>query len=302
MASIVAEAERAEGACPHIATPAAPVLVYGCSPAEAAQEAIQWADQAVDARGHKLRKDALCLLGGVVSMPSGTDPKTWARFKKDTVTWLKKEYGDTLKSVVEHTDEAHPHIHFYAVPKAGKRFDDLHDGLRAAREVNIVRGNRKATQEEKRSYKKSGDLAYANAMRSWQDRFQASVGRRYGLARIGPRKRRLTRAEWQATQAEARARAEAIRELDTHREALLKLHSETMERRFSVKEHEEKLKEREEVFQKNARRIGPALSSLSKEDQEAAFAAFFAAAERAKNRPQTRPTDLGRDKPQDRGR
>ena len=49
--------------------------------------------------------------------------KDWPRFREATVAWLKQQYGERLRSVVEHTDEAHPHLHFYAVPLPGERFE-----------------------------------------------------------------------------------------------------------------------------------------------------------------------------------
>ena len=42
-------------------------------------------------------------------------------------------------------------------------------------------------------------------MRATQDDFANRVGQRFGLARIGPGRRRLTRAQWQAEQAQAEA-------------------------------------------------------------------------------------------------
>ena len=110
--------------------------------------------------------------------------------------WLKEKYGDNLRCVVEHQDESHPHIHFYCVSKKGQSFDDLHEGKRAQKELK--KKNPKATKQEQ-------NIAFAEAMRATQDDFSNRVGQRFGLARLGPGRRRLTRAQWQAEQAQAEA-------------------------------------------------------------------------------------------------
>lgn len=45
-----------------------------------------------------------------------------------TVDFLREKYGDKLFSVVEHLDESHPHIHFYAVDFENLNAKMLHDG------------------------------------------------------------------------------------------------------------------------------------------------------------------------------
>ena len=107
-----------DGYCGHVENPQPPVQVYGCSPREAANRAANWAGQAKDAKGRKLRCDAPCLLAGVLSYPRAGDD--WDSFKEASVRWLKGKYGDNLVSVIEHQDEAHPHLHFYAVPAPGQ--------------------------------------------------------------------------------------------------------------------------------------------------------------------------------------
>jgi hypothetical protein len=63
----------------------------------------------------------------------------YTAWQKDTVSWLRKEYGENLKTVVTHLDGSHPHIHFYAVPKPepGGRMslDSIHRGRAAAAEA-----------------------------------------------------------------------------------------------------------------------------------------------------------------------
>lgn len=202
--NVLAEADRKPGNCPHIdpeklADPAlAPARIYGLKLDKVEAEANAWAEQAKDAQGRNLRKDGHCLIGGVVSLPNDTPPGDWQRFKNDAVKWLKSEYGERLRSVIEHKDESHPHLHFYAVPEAGKGFASLHPGQQAARKAKAA-GLKKGEQNE----------AYKNAMREWQDKFSRDVGQHHGLARIGPGQRRLTRGEWKQEQKQAKALQQA---------------------------------------------------------------------------------------------
>jgi hypothetical protein len=185
--SIVAEASRVSGSVPHIQNPQSPVHLYG-APLEDLEAACDtWASTIKDTRGHKLRKDALCLLAGVISARAGIESETWNKIKEDSITWLRKKYGDRLKTVVEHVDENNPHIHFYCIPLAGERFDQIHDGKR---EVAAFKGRTKGQQ----------NAAYQQAMRKWQDEFSADVGVPNGMSRFGPRKRRLSRAAWKQEQ------------------------------------------------------------------------------------------------------
>ena len=91
------------------------------------------------------------------------------------MAWLREQYGERLRSVVEHTDEAHPHLHFYAVLPAGERFEVLHPGRQAASE--------KARQGAKKG---AQNAAYKQAMVGWQDGFQRAVAAHFGLTRRGP--------------------------------------------------------------------------------------------------------------------
>lgn len=190
---VVAEAERAPSAAPHVANPKPPIRLHGCSPSEAAERAKTWAEGVRDSKGRKMRKDGLCLAAGVISMPDEMR-KDWPRYREAVVRWLKKQYGDRLLSVVDHQDENHPHLHFYAVARDGESFDRLHPG-RTAAAAAAARGADKKTQR----------VEYMNAMRAWQDDFSRECAANFGLARLGPGRRRLSRAEWKREQAQAKA-------------------------------------------------------------------------------------------------
>lgn len=74
--------------------------------------------------------------------------------------WLQTEFGEHLRSVAEHTDEVHAHLHFCVVNPDGGNVKHLHPGFRAAKDAQ--------TPKEQR-------LAYNTAMRAFQDRFWEHV-------------------------------------------------------------------------------------------------------------------------------
>lgn len=189
---ILEEQARKKEACPHIADPKNPTLIYGIPPMEILPIVEKWAENTTDAKGRKLRKDGLCALVGVASLPQEMEAD-FSRFAKDTAEWLKKRYGERLKSIVFHDDEAHPHLHFTVVPLIGEKFDDIHDGY-------------KASKQAKQEGKKKGEqnLAYIKAMRSLQDEFSEKVAMSHGLTRLGPGRRRLTRAQWNTEKKQAK--------------------------------------------------------------------------------------------------
>lgn len=192
---VIAEARREPGHCNHVQEPQKPNVLFGdIDQVEAQAEA--WAEQAKDAKGRKLRADGLCLLGGVVSLPRDQE-KHWNSFRKLVMEYLHQTYGERLKAVVEHQDEAHPHVHFYVVPKHGERFEAIHEGRAAAAHAKAS-GQLKGFQNE----------AYKQAMRAFQDDFSLKVGQPFGLTRLGPGRRRLTRKAWHAEQKQAKALAE----------------------------------------------------------------------------------------------
>jgi len=191
---VIAEARRDAGNFPHVPNAQPPSVLLG-NLDQVAEEVDAWADSMTDAKGRKLRKDAQCLLAGVISLPR-EEEANWDKFKASAIEWLKEKYGDRLRCVVEHQDESHPHFHFYCIAKQGERFETVHDGKAAALEAK-AKGLLKGEQ----------NTAYIGAMRTLQDDFSSKVGQRYGLARLGPGRRRLTRAQWKAEQAQAKALA-----------------------------------------------------------------------------------------------
>ena len=140
-------------------------------PSQAVKRAEQWAAQAKDLRGSKLRQDGLCILAGVVSI-GADDLEKWDEYKKAVIADLLAQHGDRLHSVVEHNDEAYPHLHYYIVPKDGEEFNKLHPGLAAKFEAKHAKKN---TSEQ--------NIEYKAAMVNFQTNFFERVSRKFGMLR-----------------------------------------------------------------------------------------------------------------------
>ena len=192
------EAERIPHACEHVESPRPPTLVYGVMPSQAVAEATAWGDQATegrDKRRTKLRSTSPVIAAGVISLPSSMID-VWPAYRDEAVEALKERYGDRLRSVVEHLDEAHPHMHFYLVPKPGEQFGAVHEGYQARNE------------ERKKGPGAKVRTAYQDAMKGWQDWLFERVSAQFGLLRLGPKRERLSRQEYMRQQDLAKAKAE----------------------------------------------------------------------------------------------
>lgn len=222
------EASRRPIASVHVADPKPPTVIFGVGVDEVRQmhDAAAAAAMTPGARG-KLRKVASTqktLHTVVASHPytveevradsrKATEVREWER---RTVAWLRDQYGPALKSVLRHTDEKHWHIHAYVLPTHDPelRAGLYHPGVVAKKAVKAA-GTREG--EDGKALNKRADAAYKAAMRDWQDSYHETVATPCGLTRLGPARRRLTREEWKAEQAQARAlqnaveRAEAVK-------------------------------------------------------------------------------------------
>lgn len=222
------EASRKPIASVHVAEPKPPTLIYGVGVDEVRQMHNEAAAAAMTpgARG-KLRKIASTqktLHTVVASHPYTVDEvradqkkaKEVRDWERRTVAWLKEQYGPALKSVVRHTDEKQWHIHSYVLPTHDPelRAGLYHPGVVAKKAVKAA-GRRDG--EDGKALNKRADVAYKTAMRDWQDSYHETVAVPCGLTRLGPARRRLTREEWKAERAQARAlqnavdRAEAVK-------------------------------------------------------------------------------------------
>ena len=173
-ADIIGEALRDEGHCPHVENPEPPRYLIG-SEAEtrAMLERInENASKYRDPVGRKMREDAAVLLAGVASFPRAEaekDPELYARWESLTVAYLQGKYGDNLRAVVMHNDEEHSHLHFYVYSDTEVNAKMLHDGHKNA--------------SRKGSYKAG--------VQAFQNEYFEKVASRCGMARTGPKRRRL---------------------------------------------------------------------------------------------------------------
>ncbi|OCJ63475.1 hypothetical protein A6U97_13400 [Agrobacterium tumefaciens] len=213
---VMSEARRDPVASVHVTNPSSPVVVYGSTIDEV--EAMHDAAAAVattavkGGKPRKLRQDHKTLHTVIASHPFTmeevrADPaklREAEEWERRTIGWLRSQYGDDLKSVVRHEDESHFHIHAYIVPTDDPEMRALrhHPGVVAKRAM-MAAGPSEG--EDNKALSKKADAAYKSAMRSWQDAYHDAVGVPCGLARLGPQRRRLTRAEWQAEQTQAKA-------------------------------------------------------------------------------------------------
>jgi len=168
------------------------------SRAEACQVTLQ------NGRVRKIRTDQNTLATVVLSFPAelaSADPEAVKDWERRSVAWLRKEFGDSLCSVVRHVDEKHPHLHGFLLDVGPEmRAMSLHPG-HVAKTSAIAAGDDN----------KGGDRAYRQAMREWQDRYWRDVGLACGLARLGPGRRRLSRQEWRQEQSAHRAVRTAVK-------------------------------------------------------------------------------------------
>ncbi|WP_156419907.1 plasmid recombination protein [Aureimonas sp. N4] len=216
------EAARKLDACAHVTAPQPPEVVHGVDIDRVRllhdEQAAAARTVPVGGKARAIRKDQNTLLTVVASHPAqmsdvrcqpstATDVAAW---EARTVAWLRDLYGDALLSVVRHVDESHPHLHAFIVPSDPElRAARLHPGSEAKR-----RATAEAAAGDGAAANKAGDRAYRQAMREWQDSYWHFVGLPSGLARLGPGRRRLTRAAWQAEQTAAAA-LKTARELGT---------------------------------------------------------------------------------------
>lgn len=191
VSDIAGEAMRVAENSPHVKDPSPPVIVFGIDAFQVVAEAEKRAEASKDVIGRKIRMDTPIMLSGVGSHPIPVselvDPDKLAQYefwKLETVKFLQKKYGENLLSVIEHTDEKFPHLHFYVVPETGVGFNakKLHDGFKAGEAA----GKNSPLQK----------TLYSDAMRAFQDAYHVQVGVKCGQARIGPRRARLSRAQW----------------------------------------------------------------------------------------------------------
>jgi hypothetical protein len=194
IADILAEAARKKGNCPHVMSPQPPGLIYGVPLDQVEALADAWAStQAIEVKlkngtvaRRRMRFDAPSIAAGVISLPAARAAE-WPAFRDHAIEQLQKRHGDRLVSAVEHLDESHPHMHYYLIPLPGESFGTVHDGYAASRMARSEPENAVRT-------------AFKDAMKKWQDWVHESISEAFGLARLGPGRERLSRADWKVSE------------------------------------------------------------------------------------------------------
>ena len=215
MADVISEALREETHCAHVDEPMPPTFLVGeADTLLHLEKEIEQKCAAEKIRtGVAPRKDMHVLLAGVASYPRALameDPEGYDRWEKATVKWLQGKYGDKLRCVLRHDDEAHPHIHFFVCDRERVNAKELHDGYAAVAKAPGVK-----------AVSKEGTQVHNDAMRDFQSDYYAQVGHAAGLQRDGPKRLRLDRPTYNARQREARERVALTREAEQAMGALL---------------------------------------------------------------------------------
>lgn len=218
--SVAQEADRDTASHPHVINPLPPEYLVGDSFVDAAQQIIAAADDSKvshSGKKRKLRKDANVGIGLIASHPTSLndihalpeperqrmidDVRDWA---EDVIIFAQNEFPGLVRVAALHWDETHPHIHILIGNTAPTDdFQIIHKGEQARKRAQ---GNDRTGKG-----KKLGNDAYTREMRRFQDRFHAEVSLHHGQARLGPKRRRLSRSEWQKEQAQAEALANSKR-------------------------------------------------------------------------------------------
>lgn len=266
----------------HVENPLPPRTVDGLGINEIRQLHDRMAEnaRAITSAGkeRKIRQDQNTLATVIASHPAlvkdvQNDPKLAAEvdeWLQLNIAFLKKEYGDKYKGMIDHGDEAHVHFHAYILPDSpDMRASELHPGFIAKAEA---RAQLEAQGEEPEAVKKLSNAAYRDAMRAYQDRYWEQVGIPAGLTRLGPRKRRLTNEEHALEKAEVKRSAALKKENERLQKekdaALLELQklqraSRKLEKKNKKSESEiEKMKMDAEVFNKKGKSLGGFLNGV----------------------------------------
>ena len=258
------EAERKPGACDHVESPQPPILIYGVMPSQAVAQATAWGDGATEGgekRRTRLRSTSPVMAGGVISMPRSAED-VWPAYRDAAVEALKERYGERLLSVVEHVDEEHPHVHFYLVPKPGEGFGAVHDGYQARQEERAKGPGAKVK------------TAYKEAMAAWQDWLYERVSSRFGLARIGPGRERLSREEYMRQKAIAQAVAEQAaaerirREAEKDHRAIIALQEEVRTGLATIEQQQAELAGELRDIRRERRELERQKEALTEEQQQ----------------------------------
>jgi hypothetical protein len=228
-AGILGEASRMASSSAHIADPRKPRLLFGCDPISLKPETERLGRAARDGRGRRLRSDAGLMVAAVISYPLPRDAfvdendwLTYVEWRTAAIDWLTRQFGECLKSIVEHQDEAYRHLHAFVLPEQAPDgqldWSIAHPG-RHARVSAARKGGNKTRQ----------NAAYVAAMKALADDFHENVSARFGHARVTVRRDRRSREHHLEIQSYRQRLDDAIRriaKLTRERDELLAVLSE----------------------------------------------------------------------------
>lgn len=177
----------------HIAEPRRPRHLLGCDPINLKPEINRLGNAARDSAGRRLRPDAGLMVAGVISYPvpraelaTSDDWRTYLEWRNACVEWLTRQFRQSLRSIVEHEDEAFRHIHAFMLPDLapdGQMNWALAHPARHARVTAAHKGENKTGQ----------NAAYIAVVTALADDFHDSVSRHFGHSRITVRRDRRSR-------------------------------------------------------------------------------------------------------------
>lgn len=198
----IGEGTRLEGFCPHVQNPQEPVILYGSTAGLAdkvdalksttkRQVTQKTRSGLIKTFERPLRDNEDVVLFGIASWPrewSQQNARLYEQSKIKTLEKLKSYYGDQLQAVVFHDDEEHPHLHFWVIPK---NLDMSNACPAFAAEKKLDKKRDKSTGKERAEVR-------AQALQGFQLEWHREVFASAGLAKEGPKRRRMTRVGWMA--------------------------------------------------------------------------------------------------------
>lgn len=228
VAQVIGEALRDPTFSTHVETPKPPRVLQGDPSTFQADHDAHVADRATEVRvkgavrRRAIRQDRHTLATIIASYPltheqidaGGDEARAHlADWEGRTVAWVTERYGDQVRVVLGHDDEPHPHLHFWMLPgNADADATMLHPGKQAKKEAEA---KAKAAEVPPREAVKAGNKALKDAMRGVIDEYHAAVGVPLGMTRDGPKRRRLSRVQWQAEKDQAQHQAAILRQVET---------------------------------------------------------------------------------------
>jgi hypothetical protein len=116
------------------------------------------------------------MIAGVLSWPDSMAHLSDSPFDKiklrmwvdKSMVWLRQQYGENLAAVCEHSDESHPHLHFFVIGDAQR----IHPGMRAELVDDIRMTDNKARM-----------TAHKAGLKAWLNDYHESVTQHFGLER-----------------------------------------------------------------------------------------------------------------------